>query len=99
MKVMEPKMASKPAKQKVEAPKSSKEDSKIQEQAYFYSQKGLQYNDLCWILAEKQLTIMNRGRRPSNVEISKKAEEVFSAGRTYDELCWFIAKAEISNRI
>ncbi len=101
MNCMEPKVTVKSAKQRVEVPKSqvsSSEDSKIQEKAYLYSQKGLQYNDLCWILAEKQLTILGRGKKPSKVDISKKSEEIFAAGRTYDELCWFIAKAEVTNR-
>ncbi len=99
MKCMEPKLVSKSIKHTKEILVSPVEDSKIQELAYNYSQKGLQYNDLCWILAEKQLSILNRGKRLSKSDISKKAEELFAAGRSFDELCWFISKAEITKNI
>ncbi len=83
-------------------PAESKKDdeSMIRETAYFLSKKGLSYNDLCWILAEKQLNVLNAEQGKIKAEdIKKKAEEINKSSKKYADLCWFIAKIEITNKI
>ena len=63
--------------------------------AYFISQNQLSYNELCWMLAEKQLIIQKGDNNVTNDDIRKKAEEVFRSSCTYDELCWLIAELKI----
>ena len=66
--------------------------SQIREAAYYLSQKGYTYDELCWILSEKiqkmSLEI------PSIEDIKRKAEEVFSSSCSYDELCWLNAEMD-----
>jgi hypothetical protein len=75
-------------------------ESQIRTTAYYLSQKKLSYNDLCWILAEKQLNILKAGRGSiSKEEIKKKSEEIFKKSIKYDDLCWFIAKIDVTKQI
>ncbi|TFG00255.1 MAG: hypothetical protein EU540_05530 [Promethearchaeota archaeon] len=63
--------------------------------AYFLSQNQLSYNELCWLLAEKQLIIQMGDENVSLDDIRKKAEEIFRSSCTYDELCWLISELKI----
>jgi hypothetical protein len=63
--------------------------------AYFLSQNELKYNELCWMLAEKQLIIQKDDKNVTEVDIRKKAGEIFRSNATYDELCWLIAELDI----
>ena len=64
--------------------------------AYFLSQEGYDYNELCWILAEK---IMKESlKMPSIEDIRLKAEQVFNSSCSYDELCWLSAEIDILRR-
>ena len=63
--------------------------------AYFLSQNQLSYNELCWLLAEKQLIIQKGDENVSVDDIRKKAEEIFRSSCTYDELCWLLSELKI----
>ena len=63
--------------------------------AYFLSQNQLSYNDVCWLLAEKQLIIQKGDENVSVDDIRKKAEEIFRSSCTYDELCWLLSELKI----
>lgn len=64
--------------------------------AYYLSKEGYDYNELCWILAEK---IMKESlKMPSIEDIRQKAEQVFASSCTYDELCWLNAEIDILRR-
>ena len=64
--------------------------------AYYLSQEGYDYNELCWILAEK---IMKESlKMPSIEDIRLKAEQVFASSCTYDELCWLNAEFDVLRR-
>lgn len=69
-------------------------ESQIQVEAYFISTQNHTYNELCWLLAQKQLQI-TLDRDPKEHEIKETAEEVFKSFCTYDELCWLLAELTI----
>jgi len=63
--------------------------------AYFLSQNQLSYDELCWMLAEKQLIIQKGDKNVNENNIRQKAEEIFCSSCSYDELCWLIAELNI----
>ncbi len=63
--------------------------------AYYLSQNQLSYDELCWMLAEKQLIIQKGDKNVSEEDIRKKAAEIFRSATPYDELCWLIAELNI----
>jgi hypothetical protein len=63
--------------------------------AYYLSQKGYKYDELCWELASKILQFREEIKYPSNDEIRPKAEEVFNTTCTYDELCYLISELDV----
>lgn len=63
--------------------------------AYFLSQNQLLYDELCWMLAEKQLIIEKGDENVTEDDIRKKAAEIFRSTTPYDELCWLIAELNI----
>ncbi len=67
-------------------------ETEIRVAAYFLSQKRLSYNDLCFLIAEKQIQILHGKKEVSLLEIKKKAEEVFQSACNYDELVWLLAE-------
>ncbi len=80
----------------LEEPEKLKEidlKNQVKEAAYYLSQNGYIYDELCWLLAERiQKTNLEM---PSIEDIRKKAEEVFNSGCNYDELCWLISEMAI----
>ncbi|MBN1801396.1 MAG: hypothetical protein JW891_07820 [Candidatus Lokiarchaeota archaeon] len=85
----------------IEEPIEENDQMNFEEQinvaAYYLSREGYDYNELCWILAEK---IMKHNLRLASIEdIRKKAEEVFKSSSSYDELCWLIAEIDILEKL
>jgi len=66
--------------------------TQIRETAYYLSQKGYTYDELCLILSERIQKMSLE--MPSIEDIKRKAEEVFRSGCTYDELCWLNAEMD-----
>ena len=61
----------------------------VQVAAYYISQVGLSYNDLCWLLAEKILKKTYKMGTPLSIrDTSEKAEVIFHNNLSYAELCW-----------
>ncbi|MFX1339515.1 MAG: hypothetical protein ACFFDK_12960 [Promethearchaeota archaeon] len=68
-------------------------EDQIREEAYYLSLENYDYNDLCWMLAEK---ILKYTMRMASIEdTKKKAEQVFRSSCTYDELCWLNAEMDL----
>jgi len=70
--------------------------AQIEREAYFLSRKNLNYDELCWILAEK--TIASERKKHGRIakdKIKQKAEEIFKLSYRYDELCWKIAELTV----
>ena len=66
--------------------------TQIREAAYYLSQKGYTYDELCWILSEKIQKMSLE--MPSIEDIKRKAEQVFRSSCSYDELCWLNAEMD-----
>ncbi|MFX1504123.1 MAG: hypothetical protein ACFFDH_24395, partial [Promethearchaeota archaeon] len=76
-----------------EAPKELELKTQIREAAYYLSLDKYNYDELCWLLAEKIQKISLD--MPSIEDIKRKAEQVFNSSCTYDELCWLNAEMDI----
>jgi len=83
--------------QPLEEPEEEEEDTfeaAVKLKAFLISREGLNYDELCWHLAETQLSIMKGRENVIENEIKEKAEQVFNTMCTYDELCWLIGELE-----
>jgi len=68
----------------------------VQVAAYFISQAGLSYNDLCWLLAEKILKKTYKMGTPLSIGDTRlKAEVIFHNKLSYAELCWLNGELDI----
>ena len=68
----------------------------VQVAAYFISQAGLSYNDLCWLLAENILKKTYKMGTPLSIrDTSEKAEVIFHNKLSYAELCWLNGEMDI----
>lgn len=63
--------------------------------AYFISENQLTYDELCWVLAERQLSLQRGDENVSKEDVKSKAEQVFQSSCTYDELCWLIGEVTV----
>ncbi|TFF95125.1 MAG: hypothetical protein EU544_03440 [Promethearchaeota archaeon] len=85
-----------PDEEPIEEPPSPEElRPEINLSAYFLSKENHTYDKLCWLLAEKQLSIQKDPKEPSEEEIRQKAAEVSQSSTSYDELCWLLAELTI----
>ena len=67
-------------------------EAEITLDAYKLAQEKKSYEELCRILAETQLSLIQIKSKPSEKEIAKKATEIHNSSSTYEELCWLIAE-------
>jgi len=67
-------------------------EAEINMTAFNLSQEKKTYEDLCEILAEIQLSLLNPKGKPSQEQIKKKTKEIYESSSTYEELCWLIAE-------
>ncbi|MFO8018960.1 MAG: hypothetical protein R6U96_10015 [Promethearchaeia archaeon] len=89
----ETKVQEKSTVEKKEEPEMDFEED-VKTAAYFVSQKGHSYEDLCYILAEKIILEQPFGYA-SKEQIRKKAKEIFHSSTSYDELCWLIGEMNV----
>lgn len=77
--------------------KEEKKDfqAQVKVASYFLWQKSLPYNDLAWLLAERQLWAQKGCKDVSKTEIKNRAEEIFNSSLSYDELTWLVAELDI----
>ncbi len=70
-------------------------EDKIKESAYLLSEKGLSYDDLCWIHAEDLLKIQMGTQKVPKSEVEKKAAEVNELHLTLEDLHYRIAELKV----
>ena len=62
--------------------------------AYLLAQKKIHFDKLCWMLAERQLYLLNNFQRANEKAIQAQAIQVFLSKPTYDVLCWLISEID-----
>jgi len=63
--------------------------------AYFLAQKEFSYDDLCWMLAERQLYLQNNFQKPDDISIRDHARKVYLSEPSYEVLCWLISEIDL----
>ncbi len=70
--------------------------NKIEQEAYYLSEKKLSYDELCWIFAEESIQSEREiPGRISKFKIEEKAKEISELSYGNDELCWKIAELRV----
>ena len=55
--------------------------------AYLFAEKRLSFDNLCWMLAERQLYLQNEFQKADEDSISQTATEIYFTSPSYDVLC------------
>ena len=67
----------------------------VEKEAYFISLNQLAYDELVWLLAERELSLNKGYENVTEEEIRKLAEEIHGHNLDYDELCWLNAEMKV----
>jgi hypothetical protein len=67
-------------------------EEEISVAAYYVWEQHMAYEELCWLLAERELYIQRSFQKSPQDMIQKRAEQIYSASPPYDMLCWLIGK-------
>ena len=67
----------------------------VEKEAYFISLNLLTYDQLVWLLSERELSLNKGYENVTEDEIRKLAEEIHGYGLSYDELCWLNAEMKV----
>jgi hypothetical protein len=62
--------------------------------AYFLAEKEINFDDLCWMLAERQLYLQNNFQKVDQNSIKQRANEIYQISPPYDVLCWLISEID-----
>jgi hypothetical protein len=62
--------------------------------AYLLAQKKLPFDDLCWMLADRQLYLQNNFQKANENAIKAQAIKIFGSQPSYDVLCWLISEID-----
>ncbi|TFF84175.1 MAG: hypothetical protein EU552_01315 [Promethearchaeota archaeon] len=67
--------------------------------AYYLAEKGNSYDDLCWMLAERQLYLQNNFQKADENSIKQRAIKIYQTEPAYDVLCWLISEIDLILKI
>ena len=67
----------------------------VEKEAYFISLNQLTYDQLVWLLSERELSLNKGYENVTEEEIRKLAEEIHGYSLSYDELCWLNAEMKV----
>ena len=67
--------------------------------AYFLAQKALPYEQLCWMLAERQLYLQLNFQKPDEGSIREQAKNISLSTPSYDVICWLISEIDFILKI
>ena len=62
--------------------------------AYFLADKEIHFDDLCWMLAERQLYIQNNFQKVDHNSIKQHATKIYQTSPPYDVICWLISEID-----
>ncbi|TFF85463.1 MAG: hypothetical protein EU517_01590 [Promethearchaeota archaeon] len=63
--------------------------------AYYLAEKDNSYDDLCWMLAERQLYIQNNFQKVDQNSIREQAKNIYQSNPAYKVLCWLISEIDL----
>ncbi|MFX0043028.1 MAG: hypothetical protein ACFE8L_08960 [Candidatus Hodarchaeota archaeon] len=67
--------------------------------AYYLSQRKYTYDNLCWMLAERELLAHRDPRLKNKERVREKAAEIYFRKIPYDILVWLISEHDIKLKI
>jgi hypothetical protein len=62
--------------------------------AFFLAEKAIAFDDLCWMLAERQLYLQNNFQTVDQNTIKQRATKIYQTSPPYDVLCWLISEID-----
>ena len=62
--------------------------------AYFLAEKKMPYENLCWMLAERQLYLQYNFQKAEQNSIKEQATTIYKTTPAYDILCWLISEID-----
>ena len=62
--------------------------------AYFLAEKKIHFNNLCWMLAERQLYLQNNFQNVDQNSIKQQAIKIYQSSPPYDVICWLISEID-----
>ena len=74
------------------------EDTKhaISVAAYLLAEKRINFDKLCWMLAERHLYFQNEFQKADEGSILQIAAEIYLTSPSYDILCWLISEIDLT---
>jgi hypothetical protein len=62
--------------------------------AYFLAEKAITFDNLCWMLAERQLYLQNNFQKVDQNLIKQRATKIYQSSPPYDVICWLISEID-----
>jgi hypothetical protein len=62
--------------------------------AYYLTDKGITFDSLCWMLAERQLFLQNNFQKVDQNSIKQRATKIYQSSPPYDVICWLISEID-----
>jgi len=62
--------------------------------AYFLAEKKISFDDLCWMLAERQLYLQNNFQKVEQNSIKQRAAKIYQTTPPYNVICWLISEVD-----
>ena len=62
--------------------------------AYFLAEKEISFDNLCWMLAERQLYLQNNFQKADQNSITHRATQIYHTSPSYDVICWLISEID-----
>ena len=62
--------------------------------AYFLAEKEILFDNLCWMLAERQLYLQNNFQKVDQNSIKQRAIKIYQTSPPYDVICWLISEID-----
>ena len=62
--------------------------------AYFLTEKEIDFDRLCWMLAERQLYLQNNFQIVDQNSIKQQATKIYQTSPPYDVICWLSSEID-----
>ena len=62
--------------------------------AYFLAEKKMAFDNLCWMLAERQLYLHNNFQKADQTSIKQRATQIYQTSPSYDVICWLVSEID-----